>query len=220
MRRQDDGAVEQAGRVDVGDEGTLTQGELGALVAPERLADAAVLDDRRQRGAAELRFLNELHRVDDLLISGAAAEMPVEHARNVGARQSLALVGHPFDAQHEARRAEAALQAGGRLEGVGIKAPLGVGDAFEREDSAAVDLFGAHRAGELGLAVEQHQAAAALPLGRAARLDRLDLERLAQDLDEKLVRPRVDPTGFAVELELDRLHVVRPGRSPAHISYA
>ena len=53
--RQHDGAVEQAGRVDVGDERPLAERELGALKALERLADAAVLDDRRKRAAAELR---------------------------------------------------------------------------------------------------------------------------------------------------------------------
>ena len=97
MRRQDDGAVDEAGRLDVGDEGALTQGELGALVAPQRRADAAIHDDRRQRGAAELGVLDELDRVDDLLVAGAAAEMPVDEPRDLGALEPLALVGHPFD---------------------------------------------------------------------------------------------------------------------------
>ena len=148
--------------------GRSPERELGALVAPERLADAAVLDDGRQR-AAELGLLDQLDRVEDLHVAGAAAEVPVEQPRDLGPRKPLALVGDPLDAQHEARRAEAALQAGGRLEGVGVEAALVVGDAFEGRDRAALDLFGAHGAGELRLAVEQHQAAAALALRRAAR---------------------------------------------------
>ena len=149
--------------------GRCAERQFGALVALERLADAAVLDDRRQR-AAELGLLDQLDRVDDFHIAGAAAQMSVDQPRDLGARKPLPLIGHPLDAQDQARRAEPALQAGGGLEGVGVEAPLVVGDAFEREDRAALDLFRAHRAGKLRLPVEQHQTGAAFPLGRAAAL--------------------------------------------------
>ena len=127
--------------------GRVAERQLGALVAPERLADAAVLDDRRQRAPPSLAVLDEFDRVEDLHVAGAAAKMPVEQPRDLGARQPLALVGHPLDAQHEPGGAEAALQPGGGLEGVGVEPPLVVGHAFERGDRAALDLLGADRAG-------------------------------------------------------------------------
>ena len=171
--------MEEAGRVDIDDEGPLAERELGALVAPQRFADAAVLDDRRKRAAAELRLLDELDRVDDLDVAGAAAEVPVDQPGDLGAGQPLALVGHPFDPEDEARRAEPALQACGRLESVGVEAALVVGNAFEGDDRTALDLLGAHGAGELRLTVEQDQAGAALALRRTPGLDRLDRERFA-----------------------------------------
>ena len=122
--------------------------------------------------------------------------MPVEALGDLGARQGLALVGHPLDPQHQARRAEAALQSGGGLEGVGVEAPLVVGDAFEGDDRAAFDLLGPQRAGALRLAVEQDEAGAALVLGRTTRLDRLDLEGFAQDVEEQLTRPGRDNFNF------------------------
>ena len=205
--------MQEAGRVDIGDEGPIAERKLGALVAPQRLADAAVLDDRRKRAAAELRLLDQLDRVDDLDVAGAAAEVPVDKPGDLGAGQPLALVGDPFDAEDEARRAEPALQAGGRLESVGVEAALVVGNAFEGDDRAALDLLGAHRAGELRLTVEQDQAGAAFALRRTARLDGLDRERLAQGLDQQPVGFGLELTGLAVERELDRLHLVRHRRA-------
>ena len=118
--------------------------------------------------------------------------MPVEHAGDFGARQPLSLIGHPLDAQDEARGAEPALQAGGGLEGVGVEAPLVVGDAFQRGDRAAFDLLDPDRAGHLGLAVDQRQAGAAFALRRAARLERLELEafRAGRRAAARQARPR------------------------------
>ena len=56
-----------------------------ALIAFQRLPNAAVLDHRRQR-AAELGRLDQLDRVDDFHIAGAAAQMPVESLRDFGPR--------------------------------------------------------------------------------------------------------------------------------------
>ena len=209
MRRQRDDAIEQAGRVDVGDERPLAERQFGPLIALERLADAAVLDHGRRR-AAELGRLDEFDRVDDLGVTSAAAEMPVEHAGDFGARELLALIGHPFDPQDDARRAEPALQPGGGLKGVGIEAPLVLGDAFKRGDRTALDLLDPDRAGHFRLAVDQRQAGAAFALRRAARFERLELEGLAQHVEQRLVRPSLDLAGLAVELEFDRPH-----RSPA-----
>ncbi len=215
VRRQNDCAIEEAGRVDVGDERARSQRKLRALIALQRIAHPAVLDDRGQRGAGELGVLDELDRVEDLDVAGAAAKVPVEELRHLHARKPLALVGDPFDAQHQPGRAEPALQPGRRLEGVGVEFSLVVADALERRDRPALDLLGADRAGELRLAVEQHQAGAAFPLRRATGLDRLDLEGLAKGFDEKLVGRRLEPAGFAVQRELNGLGWVRHGRSGA-----
>src|ERR1035438_8694584 len=60
----DEDAVEHSGRVDVGDERPFAEREFSALIALERLADAAVVDRRRRR-AAKLGCLDEFDRVDD-----------------------------------------------------------------------------------------------------------------------------------------------------------
>ena len=208
---QHDDAVQHAGDVDVGDEGPLAEGELAALVALEPRADAAVLDRRRQ-GAALLGRLDQFDRVDDLHVSGAAAQMSVEHPRDLRARQLAALVGHPFDAQHQPRRAEAALQPGGDLEGVGVEAALVVGNAFERENGAPFHLRDAHRARHLGNAVDERDTTAALLLRRAARLDGFQLEGFAQHVDQRLVGPGLDAAGFSIETKADGLHDACPAR--------
>ena len=110
--------------------------------------------------------------------------MPVEAPGDLVAREPLAPVGDPLDAQHEARRAKAALEAGGGLERVGVEAALVVRHAFDGDDRAAFDLLGAKRAGRLRFAVDENQAGAAFVLRRAAGFHRLDLECLPQDLDE------------------------------------
>ena len=204
MRRQCQRAVEQAGRVDVGGERPEAERQFAALVTLERLANPAVLGHRRQRRAAELDRLDQFDRVDDLHIAGATAEMPVDQPRDLGPRQPLALIGHPLDAQNQAGGAEPALQAGGDLKSVGVEFQLARRHAFERGDRPALDLLDPHRAGHFRLAVDQRQTCAALPLGGAARLERLELERLPQRFEQRLVRPGLGLARFAVQLEFDQ----------------
>ena len=170
MVRQHHGAMQQSRHLDIGKERPRSERELGAAIALQRLADAAVEHRCRQRAVGMLGGVDQFDGVDDLGIAGAAAQMPVDDAGDLGARERTVLVGQPFGAQHDARRAEAALQTGCRLERVGVKLAFVVGDAFQRHDGAAGDPLGLHHAGVLRLAVDQRQAAAAQALRRAGVL--------------------------------------------------
>ena len=96
MRRQHHGPVKETGNVDVGDEGTGADRKRPALVAIETRADAAVLHQRRQRPVT-LRRIDQFDGIDDLDVSGAAAEMTVERLGDFAAGQDAILIGQILD---------------------------------------------------------------------------------------------------------------------------
>ena len=65
---------------------------------------------------------------------------------------------------------------------------------------------GRHRAGDLGRAVDEGEAAAALPLRRAAVLQRPDAAPLAERLEQRLVGPHLDTDRRAIQREVHRNH--------------
>ncbi len=77
---------------------------------------------------------------------------------------------------HYARDAKAALEPATRSERSGVAPPLTVVDALEGGDHTPLGLGQRDLAGHLGLVVEHHRAAAALPGGRAAVFGRGDVE--------------------------------------------
>ncbi len=103
--------------------------------------------------------------------------------------------------QRDAGDAEAALHAPGGGEGARHDLALARRDALERQHLAPRGPAGLVGAGGQGPAVDQGQAAAALPLGRAAVLHRRDAAALAQRLQQRLAGPRVDLAGPAVQGE-------------------
>ena len=78
---------------------------------------------------------------------------------------------------------------------------VGVGQTGERGDRPARDPRRGRHAGDARVAVDEHRAAAALPLRRAAVLDRRDPEPLAQDRQERFAVGDVELDGLAVEGE-------------------
>ncbi len=203
MRRQHQRAVQHAGPGQIADEGPVAQRGLRGADARQRLADAAVGAGRRDRLAALGRG-EQLDRVDDLHVAGAAAQVPVERVGDRLARRRGVAVGDRLGAQRDAGDAEAALQPGRGGEAVGDLLAFGGRQAVERDDVLAVGDPGAHRAGRLRMAVDQHHAGAALALRAAAVLRRGDAAALAQRLQEPLVVPRLDALRASVQVELDQ----------------
>ena len=110
-------------------------------------------------------------------------------------------------AHNNARDAEAALHRGADGEGAGEHLALALVDALERDDVAMGRLVGGHGAGDLGLAVDEDGAAAALARRRAAVFGRGDAAPLAQDLEEGRTFVGVDRPRAAVDGQLDARHL-------------
>ena len=148
-------------------------------------------------GAAAQPLRRILHRADDVLVSGAAAQVAfqaVPHRLVV----RIGFLGEQVERLHDhAGRAEAALQrmvvAERFLDGVQLPVP---GQAFDGEDVAAVGLHGEHRAGLDAVAVQVNGARAAVA-------------GVAADHGADLA----EPVTQVVHEEQPRLHLVRISRS-------
>ena len=186
--------------------GRVPSASSAPLVALGPRPDAAGLDRSGNGHTQMLGVVDHLDRVEHLHIAGTAAEMPVQRLGDGLARHPPLAVGQMLDPQHQPRRAEAALHPGRSLEGIGVELALGFGNALQRRDLATGGLGDRQRAGQPRLAVQQHQAAAALALRRASVLQRLDLAGLAQDLQQRLVGLGRDAALFPVEPKADRFH--------------
>src|SRR6266498_3671645 len=134
------------------------------------------------------RLRRALDRLDDVVIAGAAAQVPLEPEADL----LLAGAGAAFD-QADRRHdhpwgAVAALQrvvlAEGLLHGVQVAV---AGQALDRQDLAAVGLDREHRAGLDGLSVHEHRAGAA-GRGVATDVGAGQAEGLTQEVHEKLAR--------------------------------
>jgi hypothetical protein len=88
------------------------------------------------------------------------------------------------EAHHDARGAESALAAAAGHQGPGPRLAVGVGQALEGRDLPAVEPSDRGHARHTGGAVDPDGAAAALALGAAAVLQRMEGQVLAQDLEE------------------------------------
>ena len=144
-----------------------------------------------------------VHGVEDLLVPGAAAEVPRERLADlvvVRIWNAAEQVGRRHD---EARRAEPALHRAGVRERLLHGMELAVrGEPFDRDDLVAVGLRGEHEARAHELAVEEDGARSALALlARVLRAGKL--EPVAERREEALARPDVGLTGLAVDRQLD-----------------
>ncbi len=139
------------------------------------------------------------HRLDDVLVAGAAAEVGRQHVEQLVVADVRIVLQRVRRQHQEARRAEAALQAVVIDEGLLQRMQrLAIGEPFDGADLPAVGLDREHQAGADRLAVEDDGAGAAdavlaadMGAGLAAVVaDRID-QRLAR-LDADVVRAAVD----------------------------
>src|ERR1041385_5822966 len=147
------------------------------------------------------------HRLDDVLIAGAAADVAFQLLADRRLVQITAMPVHYVDGGHDhARRAVAALQAmivaEGRLHRMQL---LAFGDAFDGGDIGAVGLPDQHGAGFHRAAVDMHHTGAALA-GVAADMGAGQAEMVAQQMDEERPVLDVGRNRFAVHGQFDCRH--------------
>src|SRR5215470_2689284 len=162
-----------------------------------------------QRAAVPTRFACCLDRVEDPAVARAATQMTVERLRDRLTVVGLPALDQRCRANDNSRNAEAALRAALEDKRFAERTARRLRQALNRDDVAAVHLFGFAQTRHRRCAVDKHDAAAARPLGRAAVLRRNNAAFLAQHFEEMhagLVRGG-DP--FPVQIEGDRGHFRR-----------
>ncbi|MET3824181.1 hypothetical protein ABID76_006907 [Burkholderia ambifaria] len=203
VMRTADRAQEQAvGRIAVGAEALASIDLFRAVEARQRYADGRPFGRRKRdasRGAAASRLG---HRVDDLLVAGAAAQHAVDGGPRTGAVAHLAGVDCGRRGRQHAGRAEAALHRLMREKRVlqAAAAAGAVGEAFDGDDTAPRDLSDRNQARVARVAIDDHRAAAAIAL--AATFLGAELAQVrAQMVDEPLRVVHRQALPRAVELE-------------------
>src|SRR4029079_11445082 len=141
-----------------------------------------------------------LHGGDDLVVTGAPAEVAGEPVADLRVGRIWIPLEKRLAGHDETRRADAALERG-VLEELLLQGVEGLPlrHALDRLDPVSPDLAAQHQAGTDQPAV-QHDAARAAVAGCAAFLAAGQVERVAQDVEERL---------FRVAEELDRVSVHR-----------
>src|SRR5688500_2227147 len=142
----------------------------------------------------------ELHRLDDFRVGRAAAQVARQVVLDVVLARVGVLVQQLARHQHEARRAEAALECGRvdecLLHGVELAVRL------DGRHFRAFEQRGEVQATRNRAPVHQHGAAAAQPL-RAALASAVQAERLPQHFDQAFVRRDLRAHRLAVQTEAD-----------------
>src|SRR5713101_5406141 len=163
---------------------------------------------RRERSFRFLRDApsGELHRLDDLLIAGAAAQVSADRVADLlfgrirsRIQQGLGGDQHPWSAVaalQAVRLAEAVLQD--------AKRSVRFGEAFDGGDAVAVRLHRVHEAGTHRLAVEHHRACAADAV-LAADVRAGEAKVLAQPVHQRQARRHCAWVALAVHLHLYRI---------------
>ena len=164
------GAVEHPRLAEVGDERLVAEGELVRAVAQSSRSPTP--SPRLRQRLAAPRARRELHRVDDLHVAGAAAEIAEQRVGDLLSRRHGILREERLRLHHDPRRAEAALRRTGDGEGVGPELPRLGREPLLRDDVLSL------RAGRLlcarddGTAVDEDGARAAGAFRRAPVLHR------------------------------------------------
>ena len=164
-----DGAVQHPGHRQVVDVRLVAERELAALVARGAAADASAAIHGRER-AAGAHAGRQQHRVDDLDVAGAPAEVAGERRGHLLARRRGVLPQQGLGLHQDPGGAVAALRRAGCHEALRPHLALLRVEALLGDDLAALEAGGRLRAGDDGLAVHQHGAGAARALGGAAVL--------------------------------------------------
>src|SRR5467141_3456022 len=159
---------------------------------------------RRERSFPFLRYAlgGELHRLDDLLIAGAAAQVSADRIADllfgrirIRIQQSLGSDQHPWSAVaalQAVRLAEAVLQDAQRS--------VGFGETLDGGDAVAVRLHRVHEAGTHRLSVEHHRARAADAV-LAADVRAGEVKVLAQPVHQRQARRHLGRSRLAVDLD-------------------
>src|SRR6185437_575328 len=152
------------------------------------------------------------HRLDDVVIAGAAADIAFELLPDGGLVELATMALDDIDRRHDhARGAVAALQAvivaERRLHRMQLVA---LRDALDGGDAGTRSLSRQHGAGLHGPAVDMDDAGAALA-GVTADMGASKVEVFAQEMDQK--RPVLDIDGdrLAVHCQFDCRHIIPPG---------
>src|ERR1043166_3057766 len=141
----------------------------GVCSAMRRFASHCGAPGTRKSGTARWSCLRPahlvargLHRLDDVLVAGTAAEIGRQHVEQVLIADIGMLLQHVGGEHQEAGRAEAALQSMMRDEGALQRMQILWGaEPFDRSDLLALRLHRKHQARAHGLAIDDHRAGAA-----------------------------------------------------------
>ncbi len=191
--------VRHARHREVGDVARAPGDLLGGVDARDRLPDHA---QRRHSGGLRLRRRRAAtgggaDRVEDLAIAGAAAQAAAQVVEDVLLARRGVLVEQRLRREQHPRGAEAALHGAAVDERLRDRAR----EAFDRLHRAALGLDRQVRARADGEAVHQDRARAA-DLGVARALGALQVEAVAEDVEQQGVRRHVELVRAAVDDEL------------------
>ncbi len=179
-----------------------------APIPPILISSSAWLSLRGRPTAALPRsfFGGPQHRLDDVLVAGAAAQVARQRPAHLVLGRVGVLVEQRLGGQHHARRAEPALQAVLLLEALLDRVQLARPcQPLDGGDLVAVGLHGEHRAALHRRAVEEHGAGAAVG-GVAAGVGAGQPEALAQQVGQQQPGLDVGGTPLAVDRDGDPAH--------------
>ncbi len=186
-------AVEHAGQEDVGHVAVAAEDEVAGMVLGVARAHAAVGLRRRHFLFLADGLGGAFDGVDDLLVAGAPAEVGRQRLGDLVTCRLGVLVDQGIGLDHHAGDAEAALHAPLTDKGVGKDVLAVFAQPFDSRYAAAGAALHGRNAGQNGLAIQVHGAAAAGRLGRTAVLGR----------DDALVQSQVGQEGqFGVAIIL------------------
>src|SRR4051812_6297066 len=146
-----------------------------------------------------------LDRLDDIHVSGATADVPLDRLPNLLLARARIGVEQVLGGHQHPRRAVAALQRVGLAEGLLERMQLAVaGEPLDRLDRRAVGLDREHHAALDRVAVVEHGAGAAVA-GVAADVRARQVEVVADEVDEQPPCLDLALVQLAVDVDLDRL---------------
>ena len=202
--------VQQPVGHEVVDKGSFAEREGGRFVLHAACTDGRPGDHDRHFASGDV-----LDGVEDLDVASATAQVSAEQSRGVLAGEIRALlVDHGLGAHHDAGSAKAALQGAVRSEVRNHLFALLLAQTFEREHLGACGLLKRRLAGNPGLAIDHHRAAATLSGRSATVLGREHAKFIAKRRQQMLVMIGHGHP-FAVQCELSHPVCYATPRKPA-----
>ena len=202
VRREEEAASQHAVHAEVVDERAIAKRQAPGVLAGQTAAERPAVVGLRQRLARE-RPRRGLDGVDDLHVAGAAADVVVQRFGDLAARRRRVRVDQALRGHHDPGGTKAALEAARHREGVGEDVPCPGIEALQGDDVSPGGRAGGHDAGRQRPAIDQHGAAAARTLGRAAVLGRDEARLVAKHLHQRHAVLERRRERRAVEREVD-----------------